>query len=128
MHLHKTKIRMVYGCKINILILRIRFSVQDHIILLITVYKPQFIDNPKNNNMTRTIYLIALLLPPALIGLLLPLEQAISAFKYLVIFYIPVITLVRMRKIGMNGKEMLKSLVPFLGFKNQWRPFERDKK
>ncbi|WP_353480035.1 hypothetical protein [Haliscomenobacter sp.] len=78
--------------------------------------------------MTRTIYLIALLIPPALIGLLLPLEQAISTFKYLVIFYIPAITLIRMRKIGMNGKEILKTFVPFLGLKNQWRPFERDQK
>ncbi len=65
--------------------------------------------------MTRTIYLLALLLPPALIGLLLPLEQAISAFKYLVIFYIPVITLVRMRKTWYEREGDFKNFCAFPG-------------
>ena len=73
--------------------------------------------------MNRTIYFIVLLLPFAILGSLFPTNFSSDILPYLIIFYIPVISILRMKFVKFTWIEILKSMIPFYGLKYRFKVF-----
>jgi hypothetical protein len=73
--------------------------------------------------MNRLIFLIVTFLPFFILGAVFPEIFPDQILPYMIIFYIPTISVVRMRSIGMTWKEILISFIPFWGIKNSYKVF-----
>jgi len=73
--------------------------------------------------MNRLAFLIILLLPFFLLGAIFPDIFPEKILPYMIIFYIPTLSVIRMRKIGMTWKDILISFIPFYGLKNSYKVF-----
>lgn len=79
--------------------------------------------------MNRKLFWISLLLPILLIGVVYSSGSSIQvdvAFFIIFVFWIPAVTILRMRHLGFQTKEMLESMIPFKGFKYRKRIFFDD--
>lgn len=50
-------------------------------------------------------------------------DSGIEVLQYLIMFYLPVLTLIRMKYIGLTYKEMLLTFIPFYGIKYRYKVF-----
>ncbi len=77
--------------------------------------------------MNQTLFYLALIIPFSLLGLYMgntiSFDAGVEIFQYLIVFYIPVLTFVIMKYIGMRYKEMLLAFVPFYGLKYRYKVF-----
>ncbi len=74
--------------------------------------------------MKRIVYITFLILPISIIAFFWK-DNYYSIFPYYVLFYIPILSIIRMKYIGMTWKEILKSLIPFLGIRNRLKVFTK---
>jgi hypothetical protein len=77
--------------------------------------------------MNRTLFYIGLILPFSVLGLAMRFaigfEAGIKVLQYLIAFYLPVLTFIRMRYIGLSYKQMLTTFIPIYGLKHRYRVF-----
>lgn len=70
--------------------------------------------------MKKTIYIVMVLLPFVLIGSLInilkiPIEESPKYFIFVMIFYIPVLVILRRRQLNYSWKEIAISVIPLFG-------------
>lgn|GEM_PF-6835232 len=75
--------------------------------------------------MTRTKFILLLTIPPLIVGNLFREIFPVKILPFIIIFYIPLVTILRMRYVGMTWKEALKSFIPFYGFKYRFKLFQK---
>ncbi len=74
--------------------------------------------------MNRIIYLIILFVPFIVLGALYPNRFPTQILPYLVIFYIPIITIIRMKYLKCSWRCIFKSFIPFYGLKYRFKVFK----
>ena len=79
-------------------------------------------------------YVLLLLIPFAVIGVLsregidvISKDNAVDYFGILIIFYIPLVSYLRVRSLGYGFKEFLLSLIPYYGWKYYFKEKEKEK-
>lgn len=77
--------------------------------------------------MNRITFYLGLVIPFFALGFAMrstiSFELGIKIFQYLIIFYLPTLTFIRMKYLGLTFKEMLLALVPFYGIKYRYKVF-----
>ncbi len=76
--------------------------------------------------MNRIVYLIVLFVPFIVLGSFYPHKFPTHILPYLVIFYIPTVTILRMKYLKYSWKEIFKSFIPFYGVKYRFRVFKKN--
>lgn len=80
------------------------------------------------SEMKRIYHLLIIIIPPILIGLFARDEkQMIQLMMWHIGVVIPIATILRMRYFGLNKKQIWKSFFPFLGFKNRFIIYFKEK-
>jgi len=74
--------------------------------------------------MNRFIYLTVLYLPFIVLGALYPKSFSTQILPYLVIFFIPIITIIRMKFFKCSWNNIFKSFIPFYGLKYRFKVFK----
>ncbi len=75
--------------------------------------------------MNRIIFIVVLLLPFFILGYLFPDKFPHIILPVLIVIYIPVLTILRMKYIKMSWKEILISMIPFYGYSKQIKIFTK---
>lgn len=78
--------------------------------------------------MNRIVFILLLLVPFFLLGYFFPQDFPQKILPVLIIFYIPILVIIRMKFIKMSWKEMLLSLIPFYGIRYQFKIFTKKNK
>lgn len=73
--------------------------------------------------MSRFLFIIILLVPFFILGAVFPDIFPEKILPYMIIFYIPILSVIRMKYIGMKWKDILVSFIPFYGLKNSYKIF-----
>lgn len=73
--------------------------------------------------MNRTVFILTLFAPFVILAAIFPKSFTMSILPYLIILYVPTITIIRMKHIKFTWKEVLYSFIPFYGFKYRFKVF-----
>ena len=79
--------------------------------------------------MKRSLFIILLILPFVIAGLSvniingMQLKDLTEILKWLILVYIPILTIIRMRYIKLSWKQFFLSFVPIIGIRNRFKIF-----